>query len=153
MTARSMPGSSPSRVMTRSSRSTVRYASCCRTAGSRMASTSSRAVASRMVPSRWRTPAGPTNPRGRVKVTSVRMASLHRPLEACVHDRDALECELVVVGVEAGAGVLRRPAVQELPRRDRLARDVDQGDLAVHARGLRALLHEALPPLPQLAGG
>src|SRR6185437_13227597 len=51
---------SPIRMITRESRSTLRYASFSRTAGSRSGSSSSRAVARRMTPSRCTAPDGST---------------------------------------------------------------------------------------------
>src|SRR4051794_34558022 len=53
-------GSVPSRVITRPSSTTVRYASFSRTRGSRSGRISSRAVASRMTPSRWTVPLSST---------------------------------------------------------------------------------------------
>src|SRR5215207_8075917 len=112
---------SPRRVITRESRSTVRYASFWRTSVLRRGSISSRAVARRIVPSRWTLPVASTYPRGRVNAYSVLIGvclpfahlPLH-PLEALVADLQLLERNVVRRGVEGRCGVLDRPALLEL---------------------------------------
>src|SRR5437016_13970619 len=105
---------SPIRVTTRDRRSTERYASFCRTLASRSGSISSRAVARRIVPSRWTVPAVSTSPRGSVKAYSVFIVLRLRPRQPLVADLDLLEGHLVRRRIEGPAAVLDRPARQEL---------------------------------------
>ena len=95
---------SPIRVTVRASSRTDRYASFWRTSIDRSGSISSRAVASRIVPSRCTVPALSTSPRGRVKAYSDFTSLLD--LEALVAERDALHGHFVRVGLEADARVL-----------------------------------------------
>src|SRR5438067_220672 len=147
---------SPSRVITRASSSTVRYASFWRTLASRSGSISSRAVARRMVPSLWTAPCASTKPRGSVKANSVftsgsrRQPPLHQ-LEPFVGDLDLLDRDLVRARVRRPVVERDRPALLERERRDHAALVVVQRDRPVAADGrvLDALVDDLLPPVPQ----
>src|ERR1700749_1948513 len=115
------------RVTVRDSSSRARYASLARTSAERSGSISSRAVASRIVPSRCTLPSLSTSPRGRVNAysdfsgVSGKLWLLLRDVEALVAERDALHGHLVRVGLEADARVLLRPGVDDRGRDHGLA--------------------------------
>src|SRR5215475_5644909 len=98
------------RVTVRASSSTARYASLARTSAERSGSISSRAVASRIVPSRCTLPSLSSSPRGRVNAYSDFMACPNRSrlldVEALVAEREALDGDLVGVRLQAHARVL-----------------------------------------------
>src|SRR5690349_10934955 len=115
---------SPIRNTVRASSRTVRYASFSRTSTDRSGSISSRAVASRMVPSRCTVPAESTSPLGSVNaysdVITCAPSLLRLPrlldLESLVAERDALDGDLVGVRLQAHARVLLGPRVDDRVR-------------------------------------
>src|SRR4051794_35977104 len=143
------------RVTVRASSRTDRYASFWRTSADRSGSISSRAVASRIVPSRCTLPSLSTSPRGRLNAYSDFSGVSGKPWlllldrEALVAERDALHGHLVRVGLEADARVLLRPGVDDRVRDHGLAHVVEHRDLAVLARVLELPVDDHLAPLPE----
>src|SRR3954454_9670832 len=133
----------PMRVIVRASSSTVRYASFWRTSTDRSGSISSRAVARRMVPSRCPSPVESTSPRGSVNAYSAFTVPL-LDLEALVAERDALDCDLVGVPLQAHARVLLRPRVDDGVGHDGLELVVHDRDGRVLAGSLQLELHDQL---------
>src|SRR3954454_5568322 len=143
---------SPIRVIVRASSSTVRYASFWRTSTERSGSISSRAVASRIVPSRCTVPALSTSPRGSVNAYSDFIACarcLLLDLEALVTERDALDGDLVGVRLQPHARVLLGPRVDDGVRHDGVQLVVHHRDGAVLAGVLELAVDDQLAPIPQ----
>src|SRR4051794_9293887 len=136
------------RVTVRASSSTVRYASFWRTSTDRSGSISSRAVARRMVPSRCTSPVESTSPRGSVNAYSDFTVPL-LDLEALVAERDALDGDLVGVGLEPHARVLLGPRVDDRVRDHGLALVVEHRHRAVLAGVLELSVNDQLAPLPE----
>src|SRR3954447_26987599 len=169
MTSGVISVTSPMRVTVRDSSRTERYASLRRTSGSRSGSISSRAVASRIAPSRWTPPSSSRSPRGSVKGISVRMdvqrppsaprlldrareAALAVELRLRVVDRDRLRQDVRAAGREARGLVRGRVRGLEQPGLHRVALGVarHQRDVLDRARA-RALLRDLGDPVVELA--
>src|SRR5579862_8607563 len=170
----------PSRVMTRLSRTRLRYVSRPAPCTSRVASSSSLAVERRITPSRCNVPASSTKPHGSVNSNSVRSMIVPRLRQlpggmntappsvgggggtnaAPTPPFDALvafcRAPHLLDGHVVGAGVGRRPADLAWPRRyevptgDFLPLLVEHHDRAVLARFVDLAFLDLLAPLPHV---
>src|SRR3954454_12323730 len=144
--------SEPSRTTTRLSTRIVRNgSSASRTRGSRSGSSSSLAVANRIVPARCSWPDSLTKPFGRKNSNSV-CSPLNSLLLLAFHvldgHGDLFDHHLVAAGLEVRCAPLRRPRTLEVPPVDLVAGEVVHDDRAFLALDLA--VHHRLVPLEQV---